>query len=421
MKFWLIFFILIGFLASGASKIESTSTKIESAPTKIEDSKTTRTTSSKTKNNSTKIKSTSVKVGAPTKSASVSTASEQKREYFKSWKKFFDVLSNQSPKSEGYRKAVQFFEGKYYNHATFKSLSILANLYATKGDWLNELQVRRIILSEYSNKPESHYGMGLIYKKIYLKKKKSKYKDKAMKHLTTAILKNSKYEEAYQQLIELLKEKGHTTDSLNLTIEMTRNLDKPENYRELCEAYYEVNYFKQSFRSCKDAKKYFPKDAKVQLLYALSLYALSKHQSKNNKEEVLSKGGKYYENKKEEILSLGEKHTDSLYVQKKLAEFVKKENPTLAITHLMRALKVAKTTKELLEIRKDLARWLYKEKRIKDSLDHFSKACLLSHGAFINEFQKARNQLLEKSQKSKFTNAIDNCFESTKPKNQVFS
>ena len=309
---------------------------------------------------------------------------------------FLKILNKKSTLSNDYKQTVTFLKGRFYNNAHFNTLEILADTYKNNGDYSNQIKVLNILIADYPKNPKSHYKLGMAYKNLFLKNHKKEDKQKSIDNLSNAIKINRKYEPAYKELLPLLlKGDVHTKNSLSLVMEMIRYVKKPEHFIYLCKAYFDNKYWKQSQRACKKAMIKNPGNPKSHILYILS-----KKVSKDT-------------NKK--IIDIAEKYKKSFYVQFRTGIFFMKTNQTLATSYLNSALKI---NPESLKILKILSKLLFKQGQFKKSYNHFLKACILSKGSLMLEFQKATSQISHKdaSLSPLFKKGVEKCFNSLKSK-----
>lgn len=338
------------------------------------------------------------------------TSGSLEKEDIKGFIESLGTIEQKKISSKDYNKAVTFLESSFYNDASFETLSLLANTYKKRGDLSNEIKVKKIIISDYPDNPKSHYILGLSYRDRYLKNKNSRdhyltnkaNKDmtKAINYFSNAIKKDSKYEKAYLELLSLLTKQGHTSESLSLVLQMIRNLKKKKYYVDLCQAYFETNFFSQSSRACKKATEKNPDNPISQLLYILSQ---PQHKAKNIKADVTKIASKY---------------KDSHFVQIKTALFFKDENPSLSIKYFQQAVKL---NPDSIKGHKNLSQLFFAQGKFKNSNSHFLKACLLTKGAFLTKYQFAKSQVRRKAAKfkSQFEKGTEKCFLETRPQRLI--
>lgn len=317
---------------------------------------------------------------------------------FAKFKEYINILNKEKPSSKNYKEAITFLESSLYNNSSFETLSTLANLYNKKKDYQNELKILKVLAADYPNIHLSHYKLGMAYKKLYLHKKKTQHlpyekirelKTKAIDSLSKSITQNRAFEQAYIELLPFLKNQNiHTHNSLSLVMDMIRYLKKPSHYTELCEAYYETKYIKQSRKACKIAIKKDPQNPKSRFLYALL---------KESPKEV-----------KQQIITLSKKYPNSFYVQYKTGEFFKEQNATLSMLYFHQALKI---NPESVDLNKMFALQSFEDSKYKEAHKYFLKACILTQGMFLPEFQKAKSRLnhKDKSLVPLFQKGVDEC------------
>ncbi len=314
----------------------------------------------------------------------------------KKLKKFLDILNKKPILSKEYVKSITFLESHVYNNAHSNTLELLANTYKKNGDHLNQIKVLTLLVTDYPKNTRFHYKLGVAYKELFLKNLKKENKEKSIDYLSDSIKINRKYEVAYIELLPLLLNKdSHTKDSLSLVIEMIRYFKKPEYYIYLCEAYFDNKYLKQSQKTCKKAMKKNPEDSKSQILYVLS------QEASQNRHKTVAK--------------IANQYKQSFYIQFKAGLFFIETNPVLATLYFNQALKMNPESLKLLQI---MSKFLFKQGQFKKSYNHFLKACILSKGTFLLEFQKAASQVVHKAEKLEplFKNGIKKCFNSLKPR-----
>ena len=335
--------------------------------------------------------------GGPTNQAPSPALPKDAKTVLKDFLKMF--LDRESSVSDRYNQAVELLEASIYNKASFETLKLLAETYGENKDYPNQIKVLNRLTLAYPDMPEPHYLLGIAHKTIYLEDKtKEKHKELAIESLSEAIKKNRKYTAAYEEVLPLIKERGHTKHSLALVIEMIRYIKKPEHYIELCEAYFETEFFQQSRRACKKSIEKNPEDPKSHILQALS-------QKKKNKRHKM-------------VVETAGRFSESFFVQKKAGLFFLKQNSALASSYLSAALKLDPEAGDLHEI---MALRLFKAEKFKKSYKHFFKACVLSKGRFLKEFRKAKNKLtrLKKNELAKkFKKGFEECFAKSKKEAQ---
>ena len=308
------------------------------------------------------------------------------------FQQYLNTLNQESPTSKKYIEAVTFLEINVYNKANFDTLELLSDIYKKNKDSQNQIKVLKLLVLNYPKDPRSHYKLGVLYKNIFLKSLKIEDKDKAIVSLNNSIINKRNYEPAYKELLPLLLEnETHTKSSLALAIEIVRYIKKPENYIILCEAYFENVFPSQSQKACKKAMEKNPEDSKSQILYAIS-------QDQEN-------------NRNQQVIDVAKKYTKSFYVQYKAGLFFMEDNPNLALSYLNTAVSI---NPDSLKLQQLMAKTLFNRGQHKESYDYFLKACLLSKGAFIREFETAKSKIVHKNEAllPLFTNGYDKCFNS---------
>lgn len=314
---------------------------------------------------------------------------------------FLKILENEIVESNEYTKAVRFLEGSLYNEASFETLKLLAEVYEKKGDFKNQINVLNILSTNYSTQAESFYLLGMAYKNLSLnekdKKDKEENKKKSIDNFNQALKINPKYTSAYKSLLDLLmdedpetKEKIHTKESLNVVMSMVKNLRKNKYYIQLCKAYYDKKFFKQSRKACAKSVKRNPKDPISPLILALS-YPLTK-------------------NTGQKLIKIAEKFKKSFFVQYRTAVYFMDKDPKSAIAYLDSAHALKPENVHLNQV---MAQFLFDNKAEEKSYKHFMKACQLTKGAFLGKFRKAKSMLRRKQMLDlglKFQKGIEQCF-----------
>ena len=312
------------------------------------------------------------------------------------FKKIFSFLKQEPVDSKKYKKEVHSLETSFYNGASLESLITLSVLFDAKNDTANHIKVLDIIVANYPDQAKSHYLFGLGYKKMYLKAEKkdprSKSRQKAIDGFSQAIKLDRAYEEAYKELLPLLAENGHNSHSLDLIKDMIRYFAEPGNYSQLCSAYYETHFVKQSRKACAKATEEDP-DEPTNYLFL----AFVQEKTKDIKVEVEKVSGRFLK---------------SFDVQFKTGEFFTKTHPSLAIKHFTRAIALDENS---YEAHRNLAWLLFKNENISESYDHFLKSCIISLGKTLKDFQKAAAALRYKKHTSAMSNkwqkGLDKCFQ----------
>ena len=177
---------------------------------------------------------------------------------------------------------------------------------------------------------------------------------------------------------------------------MLKNLKKSKYYIDLCKAYYDNKFFKQSRRTCKKSIAKNPKDPISPLILALSL---------QNKKES-----------EKRILEVSERFKKSFFVQYNTSLYFKEKNPRLATIYFASSYAIQP---ENIILNKIMALFLLKNNQEEKSYKHFLKACLLTKGKFIREFKKAQSHLRKKALVDlvvKFQKGIQQCFLFSKKK-----
>lgn len=316
---------------------------------------------------------------------------------------FLEILEKESMESNEYTKAVKFLENSLYNEASFETLKLLATAYKEKKDVTNQIKVLTILSINYSRNPESFYLLGMAYKHLYLNEKddKQENKEQSIENFNKAIKINHKYFLAYEALLNLLMdensktaEKTHTKESLSVAMDMLKVFRDNKHYIQLCKAYYDNKFLKQSRKACAKSVKKNPDDPLSPLILALS--------KKNDKE--ISK----------ELLKVAGKFKKSFIVQYKTALHLMDKDPEVAITYFDSA--YALQPKHI-KLNKIMAKFFFGNKEEKKSYKHFLNACLFTKGKFLKDFRTAKSQLRRKKMMKlivTFQKGIDKCFLSAK-------
>ena len=316
---------------------------------------------------------------------------------------FLEILEKESIESSEYTKAVKFLENSLYNEASFDTLKLLATVYKEKKDFTNQIKVLNILSVNYSNNPESFYLLGMAYKHLYSNEEddKAENKKKSIENFNQAIKINHKYILAYEALLHFLMEENsktaekiHTKDSLSVAMDMLKVFRDNKYYIQLCKAYYDNKFLKQSRKACAKSVKKNPKDPLSPLILALS---------KKNDKEI-----------HKDLLKVAEKFKKSFIVQYKTALFFMDKDPEVAITHFDSAYALQPQNLKLNTI---MAKFLFDNKAEKKSYEHFLNACLLTKGKFLKDFRTAKSQLRRKKMTkliATFQKGIDKCFLSAK-------
>ena len=318
---------------------------------------------------------------------------------------FLEILDKESIESSEYAKAVRFLEQSLYSEASFESLKLLASVYEEKKDFKNQINVLNVLSSNYSSNPESFYLLGMAYKNLYLSEpdNKEKNKEKAIANINQALTINPKYILAYEALLSLLKveypktgETIHTKESLSVTIDMLKNLRKNKYYIQLCKAYYDNNFLKQSRKACALSVKKNPRDPISPVILALS---------RPNKKET-DKG----------LLSVARKFKKSFFVQYKTALHFMDQDPKVAVIYFDSAYGLQPNNIRLNQI---MARFLFENKEEEKSYEHFLNACRFTEGKFLRDFRRAQSVLRRRQMVElilKFKKGIKQCFLEAKRK-----
>ena len=330
---------------------------------------------------------------------------------------FIKILESRSVDSKEYKKAVKFLENSLYNEASFESLKLLAQVYYDRKDTQNQINVLNIISVNYSNNPESFYLLAMAYKSKYLQvfkepsiktkkellKEQERYKEEIIKNLNQALKIDSKHIASYLALLEVLmtsdpktEEKLHTRASLSVVLDMLKNLKDNKYYSDLCKAYYDNQFFKQSLKACARSVKKNPKDPISPLILSLSLEDQKK--------------------KQEKLVLTAEAFPNSFFVQYKTGLYFMGKSPRSAILYLTSAHKL---NPNHVTLNKILAKLLYDNGEEERSYDYFLSACLLTEALFLEEFRKAKSGLRRKSKVDlvvKFKKGIKECYQKLKEK-----
>ena len=328
---------------------------------------------------------------------------------------FLEIIEKESLDSEEYKKAVKFLENSLYSDASFETLKLLATVYKEKKDSINQINVLNILSVSYSNNPESFYLLGQAYKNLYLlgkkdkkKKKKKEYeknqenKEKSIESFNQAIRINRRYILAYRALLNLFmtenKEIGgkiHTKASLSVALDMLKTFKKSKYYIQLCKAYYDNNFFKQSRKACAISVQKNPNNPISPVILALS----RKSKKDSNRE----------------LLETAKKFEKSFFVQYKTALFFRDKDPRVAMTYFNSAHALQPKN---IKLNKIMANFLFDNKEEEKSYKHFLNTCLLTNGKFLKNFRLAKRELRGKKAElvPTFQKGIEKCFLSAKKK-----
>ena len=312
---------------------------------------------------------------------------------------FLEILDKESIESNEYAKAVRFLEQSLYNEASFETLKLLAEVYEEKKDFKNQINVLNVLSANYSSDPEPFYLLGIAYKNLHLSEQDNKVenKKKSIANINQALSINPKYILAYEALLSLLmvkhsktEEKIHTKESLSVTIDMLKNLRKNKYYIQLCKAYYDNNFLKQSRKACAISVKKNPKDPISPLILVLS---------RPNKKETDRR-----------LLSVARKFKESFFVQYKTALHFMDQDPKVAVTYFDSAYALHPENIRLNQI---MAHFLFENKEEEKSYKHFLNACRFTEGKFLRDFRRAKSVLRRRQMVEmilKFQQGIKQCF-----------
>ena len=394
--------------------------------TQLESSVSFSESSQKTVLSEESIESSPKKVGGDETNSQPDKTEEQKfgaldqvitKKIKKVFEDFIKILENRSVESEEYKKAVKFLENSLYNEASFESLALLAQVYQDRKDFKNQLNVLNILSVNYPKNPESFYLLAMGYKNKYLEvdqeislkfkpnkellKKREEYQKEIIKNLNQALKLDSKHVSSYLALLDMLMftdsktdEKKHSRASLNVVLDMWKNLKKNKYYIPLCKAYYDNQFFKQSLKACARSVKKNPKDPMSPLILSLSL-------SDDKKKE-------------EKLVLTAQAFPDSFFVQYKTGLYFMNKSPRSAILYLTSAHKLEP---KHVKLNKILAKLLFDNREEERSYDYFLSSCLLTDGLFLEEFRGAKSSLRRKSKVDltlKFQKGIQECYKKLK-------
>ena len=326
------------------------------------------------------------------------------RQIKKTFQSFLKILEKESVRSSEYAKASRFLENSLYNEASFESLKALAGVYESKKDYKNQINVLKILSSKYPKEPESFYLLGEAYKSsrdsgdYEDKESRERLKELSIESLNKAVELDKKYILAYEALLAWLMredpktgEKIHTKDSLLTVMDMLKSLRLVKYYSQLCKAYYDNKFLKQSRRACAKSIKRNPKDPMGYLMLALSLPDAGKAK------------------KEKKILSIAEKFKDSFFVQYKTALYFMDKDSKQAVAHFNSAFRLQP---ENMELNKIMSHFLFDNDEEERSYKNFLKACHLTEGLFLNDFRLAARELKRKQKPlliPKFQKGIEEC------------
>ena len=316
------------------------------------------------------------------------------------FKDFLDILEKKSIVSSEYKKAVHFLENSLYSQASFESLKILAEVYKDKKDFQNQIKVLNILTVNYADKAEAFYLLGRAYQNLYYsgeEEDRPKNKAKAIEKLNQALKLDIKFVPAYESLIALLKRKvietdqeAHTKDSLAVVVDMLKYVKNKKYYIDLCMAYYDNNFLKQSRKACAKSIKENPDDPIAPLILALI---------STNKKETGKK-----------LVKLAKNFKTSFFVQYNTALYFRENDPSLAGIYFDSAY-ILKP--DHLTLNKIMAKFFFDNKQEEKSYKHFLSICHLTDGASLRDFRIAKRTLLGRKLvdlAQKFQQGIDKCF-----------
>ena len=310
------------------------------------------------------------------------------------------ILEREFSDSDKYKKEVHSLETSFYNDASLGSLEVLSDIFDKKDDRTNKIRVLETIAANYPEIPKGHYLLGVGYKKIYFESPEShdKAKKRAVESFSQAIKLERRYQEAYQDLLPLLIEEGHTPYSLELIKDMVRYFRDPKHYSLLCAAYYENNFFKQTRKACAKA---IEEDSQEPTNYLLLAFVQEKEKDiKKRVEEV------------------AERFSHSYDVQFKTGVFFLNSSSVLAIKYFKRAVGIQAHSHRA---QSHLGWLLFKADQIEKAYEHFFQSCIHSRGKTMKAFQKAEMSLRYKQTSSaakKWRKGIADCFQSLKEKSK---
>ena len=286
-----------------------------------------------------------------------------------------DILNKEPVASPAYKNETISLFSSIHEGVSFGTLKFLSEIYGQKGDVKNQLKTLKILISGNRRNPEGYFLLAQVYKKLYLKEKKSQYHTKATHYFNKAIQKagskKEKHEKFYVALLPLLKNSNKFA-YLELAQEMFKHFKNPEYYTELCEAYY-LNYLlNQSRLSCKKAIKKNPKDPRGKY-YAL----LSRRKTNNHTIKI-------------ELIRLAKDFSDSYFMQSAAGKYFTPIDKNKAIIYLKKATKL---NPKSAEAHKNLAWLLFDDGKEDESYEHFYQACLLDRSAFFKDFHIAKSRI----------------------------
>ena len=324
-------------------------------------------------------------------------------------KEFIVILQAKPVQSEEYKNAVAFLERSLYDQVSFNSLKVLSEIYEKKADLSGHLKVVKRLSVNYPERAESFYLLGKAHKKLSETiKDDEEFEDNQSKIIAgyhRALKLDPKHIPSYNALLEELMEsnpdypesKKHTRASLNLVMEMLKNLKDNKYYILLCEAYYDNKFIRQTRRACVKSMRRNSKDPISPLILSLSLSNESKRQEK--------------------LLLVADKHPDSFPVQYRVGLHFRENSSGLAIAHLLKAHKLSPDHLRLNQI---LAWLLFRNNREEKALPYFLKSCLLTEGGFLADFRRAHRILSQKKNVDlviKFNKSIKECYQKARQKN----
>ena len=288
-----------------------------------------------------------------------------------------------------------------------RSLLVLAQAYEQKGDYENQVLTLRKLVQKNKN-----HGLYLLelskgLRNLYFKTGLFEHREEAIKIINQVYdLKDKKYrEQAHLEMLALLKWEEDSDETKYAILKLLQNLIREfgikKNYvRDICQYLYINKFYGQSLASCRKAIKYYPKEPKNHIYYALSL------KDPAEKEKYLKKTAKQF--------------VKSTFVQVTMGQFlIEQKDYALALPYFKRATRLEP---DLAPAQLGLAQALFHTGKEKQSYKLFLKACMLDKPKMLWAFKQAKSILNQKSRfalASVFDKGITKCFLQAKLKKNL--
>lgn len=288
-----------------------------------------------------------------------------------------DILNKEPVGSARYKQQSVSLFSSAQTQASFNTLELLANLYASKKDSKNQIKILKIATSNYEDVPRGHFLLGSVYKKLYFENNNHEHLTSAIESFYKAIQeahkKRYKYEQAHIQLLPLLKIYSQSS-YLELVQNMVTQFKKPEYDSELCEAYFKNRLLRQSRVSCEKAIQTNPNDPRGK--YFLILGSKNKNQ------------------KDKEFIRLAKKFPNSHFIQMKVGENFARKDFVRAVKYLKKANKLKPKSAET---HKNLGWALFNLEKEEEAYTHLYQACVLKPNLFLKDLQLAKMRFQNKT------------------------